>query len=30
MPRTDSVHLPEEHLRFALPRHLGELVYGGD
>ena len=25
-----AVHLPEEHLHFALPRHLGELVHRGD
>ena len=30
VPLTDAVDLPEEHLHFALPRHLGELVHGGD
>ena len=28
VPLAETVHLPEEHLHFALPRHLGELVHG--
>ena len=27
---TVAVHLPEQHLDFALPRHLGKLVHRGD
>ncbi len=30
MPLAEAVDLPEEHLHFALPRHLGELVHRGD
>src|SRR5262245_35559591 len=30
MPLAEAVHLPEEHLNFALPRHLGEFVHRGD
>ena len=30
MPVAAAVDLAEEHLHFALPRHLGELVHGGD